>query len=219
MTTGCREDTLLVVTADHGDYVGEYGLVRKGAELPEVLTRVPLVVDGPGVAGGRGPSPPHVSLAGVLPTVCTAVGAEPPPGVQAGTCGDCSPERTCPASTVRTRNRASADARTRRRTVPEPLPGLGVPGGSYDFDGLNAVTQGGARRMVRTGDWKIVLDESVAGRLYDLRDDPFELRDLWHAPEHLAVRCELSAELARWTTTAEDPLPIPREGYPRLSRS
>lgn len=214
--TGRRADTLLVVTADHGDYVGEYGLVRKGAELPEVLTRIPLLVNGPGVAGGRGTLPAHVSIADVLPTVCSAVGADTPAGVQGR---DMWPLLTGADAVGFDSAYAEQGVGGRAYTaadVPEPLPGLGVPDGPYDFDELNAVTQGGSRRMVRKGDWKLVLDAAGAGQLYDLRDDPFELRDLWCAPEHLAVRCDLLVDLARWTMTAEDPLPIPDEGYPRL---
>ncbi|MFF0146923.1 sulfatase-like hydrolase/transferase [Amycolatopsis sulphurea] len=45
---GLLDDTLLVTTADHGDSVGEYGLVRKGPEVPEVLCRVPLTIRSPG---------------------------------------------------------------------------------------------------------------------------------------------------------------------------
>ncbi len=43
---GLREETLLVFVSDHGDFVGEYGLMRKGAEVPEVLMRIPLFVAG-----------------------------------------------------------------------------------------------------------------------------------------------------------------------------
>ena len=45
---GLRENTHLIFLSDHGDFVGEYGLVRKGPELPEVLTRIPIQLDGTG---------------------------------------------------------------------------------------------------------------------------------------------------------------------------
>ena len=53
---GLTENTIVIYLADHGDYVGEYGLIRKGADLPEVLTRIPMVIAGPGVQkqGSRG---------------------------------------------------------------------------------------------------------------------------------------------------------------------
>lgn len=38
---GLYENTIFVVLSDHGDYCGEYGLIRKGAGVPECLTRIP----------------------------------------------------------------------------------------------------------------------------------------------------------------------------------
>ncbi len=40
---------MIVFLSDHGDFVGEYGLLRKGPELPEPLVRIPLVFAGPGI--------------------------------------------------------------------------------------------------------------------------------------------------------------------------
>src|SRR5690606_42129962 len=51
--SGQRDDTVLIFMSDHGDYAGEYGLQRKGVGLPEVLTRVPLVFPGPGIAASE----------------------------------------------------------------------------------------------------------------------------------------------------------------------
>ncbi len=39
---GRYDNTILIFLADHGDFFGEYGLVRKGPELPECLTRIPF---------------------------------------------------------------------------------------------------------------------------------------------------------------------------------
>jgi arylsulfatase A-like enzyme len=43
------KDTLIVVTSDHGEAFGEHKMTRHGFELWDVLTRVPLIVHGPGV--------------------------------------------------------------------------------------------------------------------------------------------------------------------------
>ena len=48
------DTTLIFYTSDHGDYAGNRGLVRKMPPIPyDDLARVPLVVAGPGVVGGR----------------------------------------------------------------------------------------------------------------------------------------------------------------------
>ena len=36
------------------------------------------------------------------------------------------------------------------------------------------------------------------GELYDLETDPAESRNLWHDPEHRALRDELVGKLLRW---------------------
>jgi uncharacterized sulfatase len=41
-------DTVFVVTADHGDFLGERGVVGHEFFLDDILTNVPLVVHGPG---------------------------------------------------------------------------------------------------------------------------------------------------------------------------
>ena len=79
---GQWENTLLVFVSDHGDFVGEYGLVRKGPEMPEVLARIPCFVVGPGVHADAHPHPAFVSLVDILPTVCECLGTPIPAGVQ-----------------------------------------------------------------------------------------------------------------------------------------
>ncbi len=70
----------MIFLSDHGDYVGEYGLVRKGAELPEVLIRIPFLVVGPDISDQ--PHPAHVTIADIMPTLCEATGTDIPRGVQ-----------------------------------------------------------------------------------------------------------------------------------------
>ena len=36
------EHSLIFFMSDHGDFVGNYALMRKGPELPEALARIPL---------------------------------------------------------------------------------------------------------------------------------------------------------------------------------
>ena len=78
---GLMENTILVVLSDHGDFVGEYGLMRKGPELPEALTRIPLSFTGPGIVPNDPANAAHVSIADIMPTLCEAVGATVPDGV------------------------------------------------------------------------------------------------------------------------------------------
>ncbi len=64
----------VIVTADHGEAMGEHGRHKHGYELFEELTRVPLIVNVPGVTPRRIDVPrSHIDLA---PTVLELMGAE-----------------------------------------------------------------------------------------------------------------------------------------------
>jgi arylsulfatase A-like enzyme len=78
---GLDENTLIVLTADHGQHFGEHGAFGHGATLWEPVLHVPLVLRGPGVpAGARVPE--VAGLIDVLPTVLELLGIAPPSGIQ-----------------------------------------------------------------------------------------------------------------------------------------
>lgn len=217
---GLREDTLLVVHGDHGDFGGRYGLMRKGVDLPEATTRVPLVVDGPGIDPTDGPSHAHVSLVDLLPSVCDAVGVDTPRGVQGRSLwplltGD---ERwRAEQGTSDDPGRAeqgTGDGDAFRSVYaecgdggPHYGPGDAPPLAEASLDEINEVTQSGRTCMVRRGRWKLVVDRDDGAELYDLSVDPAETTDLAGRSEHAEVRADLLAELARWSLRVRDPLP------------
>jgi arylsulfatase A-like enzyme len=79
---GLLQDTVVVYLSDHGEFCGDYGLYRKGLALPQCTIRVPMLWFGGPVRPHAGSHPAHVSLVDLFPTVCEAVGAPIPPGVQ-----------------------------------------------------------------------------------------------------------------------------------------
>ena len=46
-------DTILIFTADHGELLGDHGLLRKGPPPYDQLVRLPFLVSGPGIAKDR----------------------------------------------------------------------------------------------------------------------------------------------------------------------
>lgn len=50
--TGALDDTYIVFTSDHGELLGDHGLLRKGPPPYRQLLQVPLLVSGPGIARG-----------------------------------------------------------------------------------------------------------------------------------------------------------------------
>ncbi|PSL06851.1 arylsulfatase A-like enzyme [Haloactinopolyspora alba] len=201
---GDLENTVVLVVADHGDYVGDYGLQRKGAGMPEALMRVPFVVRGPGVLA-RDDTTDFVSLVDVFPTVCEAVGAPIPTGVQG--------RSLWPLLTGEAYPEAEFDSVVAERGYG------GLPYGAderpplhFDYDGptydeLNTVTQSGTSRMVRHGDWKLVWHVDGGRELYDVAADPMELCDRWDDPELADVRQQLMERMLSWSLRLADDLP------------
>jgi arylsulfatase A-like enzyme/Flp pilus assembly protein TadD len=72
--------TLLVVTSDHGESLGEHGESTHSYAIYDATQRIPLVMSGPGLPRGRAITSP-VRLIDVAPTVLAFAAAEPLPDV------------------------------------------------------------------------------------------------------------------------------------------
>jgi len=199
-SAGLRQDTLLVFVSDHGDYVGEYGMMRKTAGVPESLVRIPMFFVGPDVVADPDPHPAHVSLADVMPTLCTVAGAEIPPGVQGRSLlpllrGDPYPEAEFDSvyTEVGYGGRHTGDD----LTVEDP--------DRAQFHALSGTVRG-----VRSGDWKLTFDTRGDGRLYDLSADPAETEDHYDDSEYADQRRTLLEELLTWQLRL-DALDTPHE--------
>lgn len=214
---GLWENTLLVFVSDHGDFVGEYGLMRKGPEVPEILTRIPMSWHGPGIQAGHEPHSAHVSLVDIFPTMCEAADLPVPAGVQGRSLWPLLTGADVPAEAFASAyvEQGIGGLHYTEEDVVESKPGLSTDPNRPHFDELNAVSQSGSMRMVRRGDWKLALDMEGRGHLYYLPTDPFELENRFDDPACSPVRQELLVELASWMMRAQDPLPIPERGYRR----
>ena len=166
---GLARDTVVVYFSDHGDWLGDHGLVLKGPMHYEGLLRVPLIVRGPGVPAGGVVGDP-VSTVDLAPTILDYSEVEPLLGTRHG-------------DSLRPLIEGDT-ARDYALNEWELLPGrTGV-----------ALSL----RTVRTRTHKLTVDRrSGAGELYDLESDPEEATNLFDAPEAAGVRRELESLLAR----------------------
>lgn len=218
--TGLYERTLIVVVADHGDFAGDYGLLRKGGELAEVLERIPMVFGG-GAAPAGGRSDAHVSIVDVLPTMCELIGEPIPQGVQGRSLVGLMTDRPGDAglrefSSVYAEQGAGGLAYDASYLAASDGVQFTEAGGSYAVPGtLDGATMSGTRRMVRSGPWKVIANADGDVELYNLDDDPWELADISGQPEHAADLARMLALLSAWQVRVADPLPVPPNGYRR----
>ncbi len=77
-TLGLYERALIIVTADHGELLGEGGYFSHAARLDPELVEIPLLVKWPGRSEPRR-SARLTSLVDLYPTILAAAGVEPPP--------------------------------------------------------------------------------------------------------------------------------------------
>lgn len=211
---GLMENTVILFISDHGDYAGEYGLMKKGAGLCESIARIPMQWYGPGITASAEPTDAHVTIADVFPTLCEIMGADIPAGVQGRSLWPLLTGKEYPRrefESVMAECGYGGMYYTARDGT--DYAGEGAVSGDRFFDELNTWSQSGSMRMLRKGDWKLVYDMIGNGELYNLVRDPAELVNLFDSADDLSKRDELLRDLLRWEIATQDPLPEPRRRY------
>lgn len=179
---GLLGNTLLAITADHGEELFDHGFIGHAstavhATLYDEVLRIPLLLHAPSRirAGVRVARP--VRQVDVLPTLLELAGLPVPDGLHGVSLVPC----------IRGGSGAPAS----------PALSESVLGGYQSTPEQLSVTL----RSIRTREWKLICRQEPAGepcRLFDLRNDPGEARDLARVlPERTArMRRELHARFA-----------------------
>lgn len=150
--TGAYDDTIVIVTADHGDMLGGHGLATKGVGTPyEEVYNVPLIVRAPGMRGGED-ADHRVSLVDVAPTILDLCGLDP--------------FERCQGRSLRPVLDGSSNRDEWRDAYAE-------------FYGQRFVY---TQRIVWLDEWKYVFSPGGIDELYNLREDPHEERNLAALP-------------------------------------
>ena len=179
---GLAENTIVIVTSDHGDYLGDHWLGEKDLFHEEVV-RIPLIIVDPRGSGDAtrgaqiGALTESIDLA---PTFLDWAGGEPEPHRLEGR--SLTPLITgSDGDTWRDAVFCDSDFSLRhaRRTL-----GLG-PDRARGY-------------MVRTARWKYMYFENFPPQLFDLEADPNELDDLGRTAGHAEVCADMEARLFAW---------------------
>lgn len=212
--TGLADNTVVIFTADHGDFLMNYGLGHKGVGLYETLTHTPQIWWGYGIKPSPKVHQAFTSMADIMPTVCEVMGADIPHGVQGRSLWPLLRGEDFPEMEFRSiYSGVGVGGLYYEDSDHVPLSAGQAPNRQGMFDELNKVTQSGNQKMVRMGDWKLVYDMMGYGQLYNLHDDPCEMQNRFGAGELAAVQAELMAELAMWVIRSQDSLPTgPQNG-------
>ncbi|KPK85099.1 MAG: hypothetical protein AMJ81_04135 [Phycisphaerae bacterium SM23_33] len=177
---GLSRNTIVVFISDHGEYVGDHGLLYKGSLLFDGLMRIPFIVSWPGRLSAGRRVKAMVQEIDVYPTLMSLLGLPSHPGVQGRDLSGMllgGPEQGC------------------ERVVCE-------------LDDLPD-RQYAACFAIRSEQWKLIYYPGArTGMLFNLLEDPAELSNLYFEEDFAAVRGELTCDLLDHLYTSKDPLPI-----------
>ena len=170
--SGQYDNTIIIVTSDHGDMLGERGLWYKMSFF-EHSARVPMIVSGPGVQARAVGEP--VSLMDLFPTfldIAASEGADTPP----------------PAMPL--------DGRS---LWPLLKGAVDNPDGGEVLGEYCAECASHPIFMIRRGPWKYIHCQVDPPQLFNISDDPMERDNLADDPAQGTRVAEFQAEIAeRW---------------------
>lgn len=177
---GLAEDTIVVFTSDHGDWLGDHGLILKGPMFYEGLLRIGMVMRGPGIPAGQVVQEPVSTLD------------------LARTFGDYGGVRVESARHGESLKPVIEEGRSRPFAYTEWKLGPSRCGVALDL------------RAVRTRTAKLTLElGSGAGELYLLVEDPGEMVNRFDDPACRGIRQELTDMIHSRPDDIRDPLPEP----------
>ncbi len=180
---GALDDTVVIITSDHGELMGEHGVMGHHLALWQGVIHVPLIVLDPAAKGAAGTRVSEVvSTIDVFPTLLSRVGVE-----DAATLAPLQ-GRVLPTASGGGEGWAVAEELTPRFDI-DVMKHLKP---KVDVEALYAHRH---RTAIR-GNWKLISKDESPDQLFDLAADPGETKDV--ASERPDVLASLRADLDAW---------------------
>ena len=182
---GLSQNTIVVFTSDHGDYMGDHWMGDKDF-YHEMAVKVPLIIADPRPQADatRGSvSDALIEMIDLAPTFMSALGCTPKPHIIEGR--DLTPLLH------------GTEGFSRKYVISEH---------DYHWSDmartLEQRQEDAHTKMIFDGRWKYIRCEGFRPVLFDLETDPSELTDLGGSmdAEHVTVRARMEAALLDWAT-------------------
>lgn len=179
--SGQYDNTIICYNSDHGDYLGDYNMLLKGALPFRSITRVPFIWSEPQQTTASSTTA-LASTVDIAATVLERAGIEPYNGMQGKSF----------------KSVLDNDEEVRNELLIEYNDGVTRLGFKEPARVRALVTKRYRYTMYLDQDW---------GELYDLENDPQESNNLWSDPDYHSVRLELSERLNHHLTAQMDESP------------
>ena len=181
-SSGLWDNTLIVLTSDHGDYLGDHWMGEKDL-FHDCSAKIPLIIRDPSdqADGTRGTvCDALVESIDLAPTFLDVVGAEARPHILEG-------------ASLLPFLHGSMPAKWRDYVISENDYGIS-PGNAALAEQVDDPRQ----YMVANTRWKYIYAEGFRPMLFDLENDANELNDLGTSAEHELIRQEMFEALSAW---------------------
>jgi arylsulfatase A-like enzyme len=189
--TGLRDNTVVVFMSDHGDMMGDHWMLNKGPFHFDGLLRIPFIWSWP----GRFPAASRTQLLtnqlDFAPTVLGLAGVPVPEGHTPRTPEAPLMPPPWPGMSLAPLLRGQEVA-TREAIVVE---------NDEDYLGLRL------RTLITPDHQLTVYGDQPYGELFDLREDPRQLHNLWSSADHRPLRAELEGQLLHRLIQTDSSLP------------
>ncbi len=176
---GLSENTVVIFNSDHGDYMGDHGLMLKLLLHFQSIIRVPFIWSDPAQASGGDINSGLASSIDISATILERAGVQPFNGLQGRDLMSTEP----PEAII-----VEEDSQ-------RPMIGFERP------QRVRTVVTDRYRMSLRHGEnW---------GELYDLEDDPQEMANLFDSQAATAIKDELAMTMLRRMIELQDRSPLP----------
>ena len=168
--SGQRENTIIIFTSDHGEMLGDHGLLQKGCRFYEGAVHIPLILSWPGHFKAGLQSNALVELTDLVPTLLEIIGLPISRYIQG--------KSLFPLLT------GLCDPGFHREFV------------RCDYHDTLVRPHASHANMLRTDLYKLVVYHGHdVGELYDLDEDPNEFHNLWDEVELQPLKYKLMKQL------------------------
>ncbi len=196
--SGMADNTIVIFTSDHGEMMGDHGMVTKGVMYEESV-HIPLLMRVPWLNKEEKHIEGPISQIDLTPTILDLLD-QPLPDNLEGTSRLPVLEGEADLS--------DNDVFYLWHSNVYNTKGVDVPG--VDPDVVAAVGQGEWRCVTTADGWKLHLCATdPVNELFNVKDDPHELKNRFDDPACAEVKRELAGKIKAWMQRVGDETPLP----------
>lgn len=192
--SGLEDNTIVVFTSEHGDMMGDHGMLEKRTMFEEA-TKVPLLVKVPWLSRTQRIIPGNISHIDLVPTLLDLIGQPIPAHLQGK-----SRKEVLEGTSDLSQNDVFIEWNGYHPDVPDRF--LGDPR-------INRMMALPWRTVVTPDRWKLSLCVGDQPELYDLNEDPYELTNLYTDPDQVDRIRDMAARIRKWQMDTSDTAPLP----------